>query len=55
MATPNFFIATSEEAYEKVKQYATRGIVDLSTFNNDKIKSIGQAVVKITASKPAIL
>ncbi|MCB9185576.1 MAG: ATP-binding protein [Flavobacteriales bacterium] len=34
MAMPDYFIATSEEVRGKIKQYATRGIVDLSTLNN---------------------
>ena len=34
MAMPDYFIATSEEVRSKIKQYATRGIVDLSTLNN---------------------
>jgi hypothetical protein len=39
MGMPDFFIATSEEAFDKVKQYETRGIVDLSTVNNDQFKN----------------
>jgi predicted AAA+ superfamily ATPase len=31
---PDYYIATSEETKDKVKQYSTRGIVDLSTLNN---------------------
>lgn len=34
MASPDYFICTAEEAKTKVKQYTTRGIVDLSTINN---------------------
>lgn len=29
---PDYFIATAQEARSKVKQYATRGIIDLSTL-----------------------
>lgn len=39
MVEPDFFIATGEEAKPKVKQYATRGIIDLSTLNNDDFKN----------------
>lgn len=39
MSMPDFFIATSEEAFEKVKQYETRGIVDLSSLNNENFKN----------------
>jgi hypothetical protein len=35
MTEPHYFIATGIEAKVKVKQYATRGIIDLSTLNND--------------------
>jgi predicted AAA+ superfamily ATPase len=31
---PDYFIATSAEAESKVKQYETRGIIDLSTLNS---------------------
>jgi len=31
---PTYFIATSSEARGKVKQYATRGIIDLTTMRN---------------------
>ena len=33
---PTYFIATAEEARPKVKQYATRGIIDLAAFRNDQ-------------------
>lgn len=32
---PDYYIATGQEAREKVKQYATRGIIDLTTLKND--------------------
>ena len=32
---PDYYIATGQEAKEKVKQYATRGIIDLSTLKSD--------------------
>lgn len=35
MSNPDYFIATGKEAKAKVKQYTTRGIVDLSTLNNE--------------------
>lgn len=31
---PDYFICTSTEAREKVKQYKTRGIIDLTTLRN---------------------
>jgi hypothetical protein len=34
--SPDYYICTSDEAHPKVKQYATRGIVDLSTLNSDE-------------------
>jgi hypothetical protein len=34
-ASPEYFIATSSEARKKVKQYATRGIIDLSKLRSD--------------------
>ena len=33
MGTPVYFICTAEEAREKVKQYDTRGIINLATIN----------------------
>lgn len=33
-ASPSYFIATSAEARRKVKQYATRGIIDLTTLRS---------------------
>jgi predicted AAA+ superfamily ATPase len=39
MTQPEYFICTSEEAYKKVKQYTTRGIIDLSTLNNEDFKN----------------
>ena len=32
---PSYFIATSEETRKKVKQYSTRGIVDLTSLRSD--------------------
>jgi predicted AAA+ superfamily ATPase len=34
----DYFIATSEEARAKVKQYATRGIIDISSINSDDFR-----------------
>jgi hypothetical protein len=31
---PDYYIATAREVHGKLKQYKTRGIVDLSTLNN---------------------
>ena len=39
MSLPDFFICTGKEAFEKCKQYKTRGIVDLSTLNNGNFKT----------------
>lgn len=39
MANPDYFICTSEEAKQKVKQYTTRGIIDLSTLNSEEFKN----------------
>lgn len=36
MAPPDYFICTADEAKSKVKQYKTRGIVDLSSLNSDE-------------------
>ncbi len=33
---PTYFIATAEEARLKVKQYSTRGIIDLATLRNEQ-------------------
>ncbi|HRO71313.1 MAG TPA: hypothetical protein PK951_13070, partial [Chitinophagaceae bacterium] len=34
-ANPEYYIATAQEARDKVKQYATRGIIDLSTLKSE--------------------
>lgn len=39
MTEPDYFIATGIEAKQKVKQYTTRGIIDLSTLNTDDFKN----------------
>lgn len=39
MESPDYYIATAKEAKEKVKQYSTRGIIDLSSLNNEKFKN----------------
>lgn len=39
MNGPDYFVCTSEEAYKKVKQYTTRGIIDLSTLNNEDFRN----------------
>ncbi len=39
MEQPDYFICTAKEARDKVKQYQTRGIVDLSTLNSDAFKN----------------
>lgn len=32
---PDYYIATSKETKDKVKQYATRGVISLSSLKND--------------------
>jgi hypothetical protein len=39
MTEPDYFIATGTEAKSKVKQYTTRGIIDLTMLNNDDFKN----------------
>lgn len=39
MTEPDYFIATGNEAKQKVKQYTTRGIIGLSTLNNVDFKN----------------
>lgn len=36
--TPNYFIATAEEARSKVKRYSTRGIIGLTTLCNEEFR-----------------
>jgi predicted AAA+ superfamily ATPase len=38
MGEPEYFICTGKQAKDKVKQYTTRGIVDLSSLNSDDFK-----------------
>ena len=38
MAEPDFYICNGKQAKAKVKQYTTRGIVDLSSLNSDDYK-----------------
>lgn len=39
MEHPDYFICTSKEAKSKVKQYETRGIIDLTTLNTKDFKN----------------
>lgn len=39
MIEPDYFIATGKDAKTRVKQYTTRGIIDLSTLNNEDFKN----------------
>lgn len=39
MTEPDYFVGSGIEAKLKVKQYTTRGIIDLSTLNNDDFKN----------------
>lgn len=36
---PEFFICSSAEAKRKIKEYATRGILNMYSINNDKFKN----------------
>lgn len=39
MAMPDYFICSSSEAKQKVKQYETRGIINLSTINSEEFRN----------------
>ncbi len=39
MEHPDYFICTSQEAKSKVKQYTTRGIIDLNTLKSEEFKN----------------
>lgn len=39
MEYPDYFICTSQETKIKVKQYATRGIIDLNTLKSEEFKN----------------
>ena len=39
MEQPDYFICTSQEALENINQYATRGIISLSSMNIDQFKN----------------
>ncbi|NJO92135.1 MAG: hypothetical protein HC831_26550 [Chloroflexia bacterium] len=39
MEMPDFYICTSNEVFSKIKQYETRGIVDLSSLNSADYKN----------------
>ncbi len=39
MEHPDYFICTSKEAKSKVKQYETRGIIDLTSLNTKDFKN----------------
>jgi len=39
MTVPDFYICKGEEAYEKIKDYSTRGILTLIALNSDDFKS----------------
>ena len=36
---PEFFISTASEAKRKIKEYSTRGILNMYLINNDKFKN----------------
>lgn len=39
MGMPDYYICTSPEAKQRVKQYVTRGIIDLSSINSEEFKN----------------
>jgi hypothetical protein len=39
MGMPDYYICTSAEAKEKMKQYETRGIINLSSINTEVFKN----------------
>ena len=39
MGHPDYYICTSQEAKSKVKQYTTRGIIDLNTLKAEEFKN----------------
>lgn len=39
MTEPDFFICKGKEAQEKVKQYTTRGVMNLSSLNSKQFKN----------------
>jgi len=47
MTSPDYYICTSDEVKTKIKQYVTRGIVDLSTLNADEYKNNWEKLEKI--------
>ena len=38
MGAPDYFICTFREARDKVKQYSTRGIIDITSLRSDEYK-----------------
>jgi hypothetical protein len=39
MLEPEYYICTGSEAFDKTKQYITRGIINLSSLNNDSFRN----------------
>jgi hypothetical protein len=50
---PEYFICTSDEARAKVKQYATRGIVDITSLRGDQFENRWDKI-ESTLSSPEI-
>jgi hypothetical protein len=50
---PQYFICTPEEAREKVKQYSTRGIIDLTTLRGPEYEERWDKIEKMLAGKAA--
>ena len=50
---PQYFICTSEEARKKVKQYSTRGIIDLTTLRGPEYEERWDKIEQIIAGGAA--
>jgi hypothetical protein len=46
MSFPEYFICTSEEAYKKIKEYTSRGIIDLNSINTEDYKDRWDKLLK---------
>ena len=53
MTPPQYFICTPEEARKKVKQYSTRGIIDLTTLRNPEYEERWDKIEKMLTGKAA--
>ncbi len=55
MKAPDYFICTSDEALEKVKQYSTRGIISVTSLNTDKYKNRWDKLQRKTTAKKKLI